>query len=148
MRCWSSSQKEKKDKKSNKSEENPENRKKVLVDPGRHFPVPYSNRDEPRSSPASCSRGAACTRDVLHYERPYRLRAFTSRLRKVRDSTPVLKFGKEKLADATTRPGGLRKSSACVSFKTRRAHGSATATKRALATLMSGSPRHCLVAGS
>ena len=33
--------KEKKDKKSNKSEENPENRKKVLVDPGRHFPVPY-----------------------------------------------------------------------------------------------------------
>ena len=41
MRCWSSSKKIKKDKKSNKSEENPENRKKVLVDPGRHFPVPY-----------------------------------------------------------------------------------------------------------
>ena len=34
--------KKRKIKKSNKSEENPENRKKVLVDPGRHFPVPYS----------------------------------------------------------------------------------------------------------
>ena len=33
--------KKRKIKKSNKSEENPENRKKVLVDPGRHFPVPY-----------------------------------------------------------------------------------------------------------
>ena len=33
--------KKRKMKKSNKSEENPENRKKVLVDPGRHFPVPY-----------------------------------------------------------------------------------------------------------
>ena len=36
--------KKRKIKKSNKSEENPENRKKVLVDPGRHFPVPYFAR--------------------------------------------------------------------------------------------------------
>jgi hypothetical protein len=44
MRCWSSSPKKRKEskKKSNKSEEHPENRKQVLVDPGRHFPVPYT----------------------------------------------------------------------------------------------------------
>jgi hypothetical protein len=35
--------KKRKIKKSNKSEENP---KKVLVDPGRHFPVPYSIRTQ------------------------------------------------------------------------------------------------------
>ena len=40
--------KKRKIKKSNKSEENPENRKKVLVDPGRHFPVPYFTNGPPR----------------------------------------------------------------------------------------------------
>ena len=35
-----------------------------------------------------------------------------------------------------------------IPVRARHAHDSATATKLALATLMSGSPRHCLVAGS